>query len=174
MSRCQSRMKFSAIAARFRAIYANWLLSEVSPGDLHPGNLLVDPWRHSFTIIDYSSVWCPDLSGRPTNEIGIPSYQHPERLRSGYWGRNQAAFAARVIHLSLLLLAANPTLWRDFHIEGENLLFTGPSDFESRDTAIWKRISDIECSRIRFFAEDLWNACEKNVSQIPAELPLND
>src|SRR5690606_30721731 len=134
---------------------ANWLQSEVSPGDLHPGNLLVDPWRHSFTIVDYSSVWCPALATQPSNEVGMPSFQHPIRLRSGYWGRNQAAFAARVIHLSLLLLAANPTLWREFHIQGENLLFTGPSDFESRGTAIWKRISEIECSRIRFFAEDL-------------------
>src|SRR5690606_7363358 len=125
---------------RFRASYANWVASDVSPGDLHSGNLLVDPWSHSVTIIDYTSVWCPSLSGRPTIEIGVPSFQHPGRVRSGYWGRNQAGFAARVIYLSLLLIAANPTLWRDFHIEGENLLFTGPSDFESRDTAIWKRI----------------------------------
>ncbi len=106
--------------------------ARMAHGDLQHGNVLLDD-SDRFRFIDLDGVWVPAIASHPPSEFGQPNYQHPDRTSGDVWGEHIDWFSALVIYVSLIALAADPSLWRFHH--GDNLIFRD-TDFRG-DASIW-------------------------------------
>lgn len=166
-------LRLHQLACRFRSAHFQLGLRQIAHGDLHPWNVAVTGNSPEIIWLDYYPIYVPALHSNPPPDLGLESFQHPERFRARYWGPNIDAFPARVIYLSLLVLAQAPELWGRFHLPGENLIF-GAHDFASPGkTELWREVLSLRDRQLEFVARDLLRACETPISQIPLRLPLN-
>ena len=107
------------ITRQFLQLAESLRRANIAHGDLQHGNLLVV--NHQLRLLDYDGMFVPTLSGRPSNELGQPNYQHPMRSSRDY-GPYLDNFSVWVITLSLLGLALDPDLRYGFAGGGEALL----------------------------------------------------
>jgi hypothetical protein len=103
--------------------------------------------------------------------VGHFNYQHPERIRSGYYQENADAFSALVIYLSLLALKTDPELWNTPrntpHHSGENLIFSA-NDFKNPGlTLLWNRLNKSPDAEVQRLTAVLENFCRQPVSAVP-------
>lgn len=99
----------------------------VAHGDLQHGNVLVtltESGMPRLRLVDYDTVFVPDLVGRPLVTAGLPGYTHPNYLagQKRTYGREMDTFSGLVILLSLWALAHDPSLHGRF--SHENLLLS--------------------------------------------------
>jgi pimeloyl-ACP methyl ester carboxylesterase len=99
----------------------------IGHGDLQHGNVLLVPGSQASSmalkLIDYDGLWVPELAGRPSGEVGHPSYQHPQRLREGGYGPEVDRFSVLAIYTALRALTiSGKDLWKKYD-SGENILF---------------------------------------------------
>lgn len=102
--------------------------------DLQHGNVLLVPDNEASALavklIDYDGMWVPALAKVPSGEIGHPSYQHPQRRRTGVYNAEVDRFPLLAIHVALrALIAGGKQLWERYDT-GDNLLFR-QTDFEA-------------------------------------------
>lgn len=119
-----------AAASRWRRLADDLTAARVAHGDLQHGNVLVQP-NGTMRLIDFDSLWLPELADLRPHEVGHPNFQHPDRIEQGTWGPSVDWFSALAVHTALIALADNRDLWSAF-TDGENLVFSardyaGPS-----------------------------------------------
>lgn len=152
------------LAAQWRGVVAGLRGAHTAHGDLQHGNILVD--NHSqIRLVDYDGFFIPALHANPPGEVGHPSYQHPERIRHGYYAENADAFSALVIYLSLLALRTDPSLWT-FHT-GENLLFKADDFAQPGRTPLWSRFQASGDAEVRRLTAALEASCREPVTAVP-------
>ena len=122
----QLRTLAASILGTAQSLEANAL----AHNDLQHANIIVQN-NGAIKLVDYDAFYLPQYQGRPTPEAGHPNYQHPRKSLSHFSPRSDR-FPALVILLSLLALAADPSLWK-FHNQ-DNLIFTR-QDFLSPQTS---------------------------------------
>jgi hypothetical protein len=105
--------------------------ASIAHGDLQHGNVLVV--HGQLRLIDYDGMYVPALSGERSHELGHRNYQHPLRTESDF-GPYLDNFSAWVVYLSLIALAADPSLWEQFGGGDECLLFRR-EDFEEPEVS---------------------------------------
>jgi hypothetical protein len=105
--------------------------ASIAHGDLQHGNVLVVD--EQLRLIDYDGMYVPELSGEGSHEVGHRNYQHPLRKESDF-GPYLDNFSAWVVFVSLIALAADPGLWRQFGGGDESLLFRR-RDFEKPEAS---------------------------------------
>lgn len=104
------------LAAQWVQLIAKLGDAGVAHGDLQHGNVIVTPG--GLRLVDLDGMFVPALRGAGApDEVGHRHYQHPRRTVADFDERLDR-FASLVIHASLLALAAEPSLWDDFHDEG--------------------------------------------------------
>lgn len=103
--------------------------ANIAHGDLQHGNVLVV--GGDYRLIDYDGMYVPALNGYASNEVGLPSYQHPRRTAFDF-GPGLDNFSAWVIYVSLVALSVDPQLWRKFQAGDDCLLFR-KEDFDKPD-----------------------------------------
>lgn len=108
-----------ALAHQFFATMGELARHNVAHGDLQPSNILVTP--QGLRLLDYDTTFAPGLETLGAAEPGHPDLQHPRRARLDF-GPTIDHFSAWSIHVSLLALSLDPTLWAKFGAEGR-LLF---------------------------------------------------
>ena len=122
------------IAENFKTMVADLHANHFSHGDLQHGNIMVKP-DHSLVLVDYDSMYVPELKGMPDEIKGLVGYQHEARWRNKVVSEKADYFSELVIYLSLKALAKTPSLWKDLNMEDtETLLFSG-DDIKSRGTS---------------------------------------
>ena len=125
-------------AAEFQKMVETLHTHRISHGDLQDGNILLkrNGADVEIKLIDYDSLFVPALRGQPDNIVGLPEYQHPQRMAGGGSASEKVDyFSELVIYLSLLSLAEKPDLWSQFGDRTERgLLFTA-GDFKNPDQA---------------------------------------
>lgn len=152
------------LAARFRGVVAGFSGSHMAHGDLQHGNILVDG-QGQIKLVDYDGFFIPALRGHPSGEVGHTSYQHPERIRKGYYEENADAFSSLVIYLSLLALRVDSGLWTSPH--GDNLIFEH-DDFKAPGrTSVWGRLERSPDAKVRHLTAELERFCREPVSAMP-------
>lgn len=152
------------LAAQWRGLVAGLQGARMAHGDLQHGNVLVDRsgWMR---LVDYDAMFIPALSGEMSPELGHPNYQHPHRS-AGHYDRGIDNFAAVVIYLSFLALAADPTLWRDFH-NGDNLILTKADYTEPRRSRCLDRLRANSDPAVRQLATRLEQFCSDSIARSP-------
>jgi hypothetical protein len=119
---------FADLAGKFATMVADLEAAGIAHGDLQHGNLLVTP-HNELKLIDYDGMYVPALQGLPAVELGQPNYQHPRRGNADY-GPWLDRFSARLVHVSLLALAADPGLWAQLHKPGGEYLLLHRYDLD--------------------------------------------
>jgi serine/threonine protein kinase len=122
------------IAKNFKTMVADLHNNHLSHGDLQHGNIMVKP-DHSLVLVDYDSMYVPDLKGMPDEIKGLVGYQHEGRWKNKEVSEKADYFSELVIYISLKALAKMPSLWKDLKMEDtETLLFSG-EDIQSHGSS---------------------------------------
>ncbi len=122
------------IAKNFMRMVADLHAHHFSHGDLQHGNIMVRP-DHSLVLVDYDSMFVPELEGMPDEIKGLAGYQHEARWKNKWVSEKADYFSELVIYISLKALVKMPSLWNELKIEDtETLLFSG-EDIQSHGTS---------------------------------------
>jgi uncharacterized membrane protein len=130
----------------------------VAHGDLQHRNILVTPQR-KMRVVDYDGMFVPPIRAvsKAAPELGHPNFQHPRRTPGDYDAETDN-FSALVIYLSLWALAEQPGLWKEFHVENQNLIFLN-KDFIQQNSTLMDRLVSTASPGVRKLTEILWTAC---------------
>lgn len=131
------------LAKRFVKMVSDLHDNDISHGDLQHGNILVRP-DGNLMLVDYDSMYVPQLKGHAAEIAGLRGYQHPDRDRMKTLSPKMDYFSELVIYTSLRAIASQPSLWNELKIgDSETLVFSG-EDLDSRGKApIFGRLSGI-------------------------------
>jgi Flp pilus assembly protein TadD len=136
----------------------------VAHGDLQHGNVLVTP-SSQIKLVDYDGMFVLPLKGEKSPELGHPNYAHPKRTPNNY-DETLDNFPALVIYLSLVALANEPGLWRQFYT-GENLILSAPDYKNPRQSAVMQRLKNSRDPYVKYLADCLERYCQGLLSQVP-------
>ena len=132
----QDAICLETAAVEFQKMVAALHAHQISHGDLQDGNILLkrNGADVEIKLIDYDSVFVPALRGHPDTIVGVPAYQHPQRIARGVGAAEKMDyFSELVIYLSLLSLAEKPDLWSQFGAPTERRLLFIAEDFKNPD-----------------------------------------
>ena len=132
-----------AFSQSFVSMFSAMQQVSIAHGDLRHGNILVV--NGAPKLVDYDGMYVPALSGRVSNEIGQPNYQHPNRTASDF-GPYLDNFSGWVIQLSLVALSIDPKLWQTFK-GGDDCLLFRKRDFEAPNQSVLLRALESERSQ---------------------------
>ncbi|WP_165157534.1 protein kinase family protein [Parabacteroides sp. ZJ-118] len=122
------------IAENFKRMVADLHANHLSHGDLQHGNIMVKS-DCSLILVDYDSMYVPNLKGMPDEIKGLVGYQHESRWKNKNVSEKADYFSELVIYTSLKALAKMPSLWADLNMEDtDTLLFSG-EDIQSHGTS---------------------------------------
>ncbi|MFF7264609.1 hypothetical protein ACFZCL_30630 [Streptomyces sp. NPDC008159] len=123
-----------ALADRFLAMVGDLEDHGIAHGDLQHGNILVAD-DSTLRLVDYDGMYVPALKGEAATENGHRNYQSPQRGAADF-GPAMDRFSAWLIHLSLLAVATDSSLWTQLHdSQGEYLILSEP-DFKDPTTSL--------------------------------------
>ncbi len=141
-----NRNALLALAGRWFEMVQALRESSIAHGDLQHGNVLVV--NGELRLVDYDGMFVPSLTGKSSHELGQRNYQHPQRTESDY-GPDLDNFASWVVYISLVALAVQPQLWRQFRGGDECLLFRR-ADFENPESsAILRALENSQDDNLR-------------------------
>ena len=131
------------IAENFKKMVADLHTNHFSHGDLQHGNIMIKS-DHSLVLVDYDSMYVPELKGMPDEIKGLVGYQHEARWKNKLVSEKADYFSELVIYLSLKALAKIPSLWNDLNMEDtETLLFSGFLNFSEIEDERFLRSSSL-------------------------------
>lgn len=139
--------------------------------DLQHGNILVGSGHQAASVgvrlIDYDGMFVPALAALPSNEVGHPSYQHPQRSRDRLYRMEIDRFSHLVIYTALSALkVGGQALWKRFN-NGDNLLFR-PQDLAAPDRSeLFAELYRLNDPEVRKLAGTLALAAREPVTQTP-------
>lgn len=128
--------KLEDLARNFVKMITTLHEHKISHGDLQHGNILIDSNDNLF-LIDYDSVYVPELQGEADIIKGLKGYQHPNRSANLLANEKVDYFSELIIYLSILSIAECPSLVEKYQVEDSEQLLFSLEDFK-----------DIENSRI--------------------------
>lgn len=122
------------IAENFRKMVKDLHSCHFSHGDLQHGNIMVKH-DYSLVLVDYDSMYVPDLKGMSDEIKGLAGYQHEARWNNKNVSEKADYFSELIIYTSLKALTKMPSLWKDLNMEDtDTLLFSG-EDIQSHGTS---------------------------------------
>lgn len=106
----------------------------ISHGDLQHGNILVDHNDNLF-LIDYDSVYVPELQGEADIIKGLKGYQHPKRGDNLLANEKIDYFSELIIYLSILAIAEKSSLVEKYQVEDSEQLLFSFEDFKDLENS---------------------------------------
>lgn len=139
------RHALEAAADEFLAMARTLHARRIAHGDLQNDNIKVrmDGSRPRFVLIDYDTMFVPDLDGTPVSNVGVPAFQHPKRMPVATAEADY--FAELVIYLTLIAIAEEPQLWEECRMafREEELIFGGEDFISDVPTVRFKRLRSL-------------------------------
>ncbi len=123
--------------------------------------------------MDLDGLWIPPLKDDPAEEYGHAHFQHPERVKSRYWGRRMDGFSALVVEVSVLALAIEPDLWDRYNDGGNNLILLS-EDFADHDRPIWADLEALDDPVLAVQLPKLKAACLAPCDELVGPLEMLD
>lgn len=108
--------------------------NSISHGDLQHGNIMVKT-NGDIVLVDYDSMYVPELEGWSDEIRGLQGYQHPARWKAKKLSPKADYFSELVIYTSILALAERPSFWQELDMENTDTLLFSADDIASPDTA---------------------------------------
>ena len=174
---------FKVVATEFQKMVAILHQHQISHGDLQDGNILIkqNGANIELKLIDYDSLFVPTLQGQSEQIVGLPEYQHPQRIAGGGKASEKVDhFSELVIYLSFLSLSERRDLWAQFGDKNRvdiGLLFS-KKDFENpNQSGIFQALEKLSPD-VQQLAATLKDFCAKTsidqLERLEAILPKPD
>lgn len=110
-------------------------------GDLQHGNILITP-EGNIRLVDYDSMYCPEINNMLDYIHGLIDYQHPNRKENKYASEKLDYFSELIIYTSILALAEKPDLFEKYKVKDtESLLFSANDYKNIKESSIYRDIS---------------------------------
>ena len=157
------KQQISNLADKFLEMVKTLHGMGISHGDLQHGNIMVDE-NLNLILVDYDSVFVPTFAGEIQVTSGMAAYQHPIRKNGLYEATaKDDYFSERVIYLSLLALAENPSIWEslkdDEGEKDEHSLLLTENDIENfTQCALYSTFKKLHNPRIDTLCDDIADA----------------
>ncbi|NCR59630.1 MAG: protein kinase family protein [Microcystis aeruginosa LL13-06] len=133
--------------------------NNISHGDLQHDNIRVRK-NGDLCLIDYDTLYVPQLSNATDNINGLPGYQHPNRNKLSKLSPKADYFSEMVIYLSLLVLSEYPEYWQQIQPE-ERLLFSEKDLIKPNSSKIFKELKNLS-PEIVYFTQELEKFCQQS------------
>jgi regulation of enolase protein 1 (concanavalin A-like superfamily) len=145
--------------------------AKLAHGDLQHGNVMFVPGSNANSLavklIDYDGMCVPSLAGKNSGEVGHPAYQHPERLRTGFYGQEVDRFSLLSIATALRCLAVGGrSLWQRYD-NGDNLLFRQADLQSPAESPLFQELLAIGDSQAQRLVTELYRACQGPLAAVP-------
>ena len=145
--------------------------SKISHGDLQHGNIMLatnpDDNACYMLLVDYDSIWTPELGDMPDTTAGLRGYQHPLRNRFPNLKEKADYFSELVIYLSLLAIAENPMLWLRVQDTGR-LVFDFDDFTDTQISGVFAALRKSQSEEIRRLTDWLEMYCEQtDLTRLP-------
>lgn len=135
--------KLKNLAIKFVKMITALHKYHVSHGDLQHGNILIDSNDEIF-LIDYDSVYVPELDGECDIIKGLKGYQHPKRGENKRANEKVDYFSELIIYLSIVAIAEKPEFVEKYHIEdSEQLLFTNDDFLDIGHSQVYEDLMEL-------------------------------
>jgi hypothetical protein len=153
------------LAAAWAQMLSDLRQAKIAHGDLQHGNVLVVQGK--LRLVDYDGMYVPALEGSRGIELGHRNYQHPQRTELDF-GDYIDNFSAWLIYVSLVALAAQPTLWGQLKGGDECLLFR-KADFDAPErSAAFRLLKAQPDAQVRALADRMEYFLWLPPDQVPA------
>lgn len=130
--------KIKNLASNFVKMINTLHEHHISHGDLQHGNILIDS-KDEIYLIDYDSVYVPELDGEADIIKGLKGYQHPKRGENKKANEKVDYFSELIIYLSIVAIAEQPELVEKYQVEdSEQLLFTNDDFLDIEKSQIYR------------------------------------
>jgi hypothetical protein len=110
-------------------------------------------------------MYCPAFGKGRSPELGHANFQHPRRLPEHY-DDSIDNFSAIVIYMSLLALAEEPGLWKDFYTV-DNLLLTSGDYKNPQNSKVLARLDASKNPVVKQLAGLIRSSCMRSISDVP-------
>ena len=149
------------LAASFLEMVQVLHRNRISHGDLQHGNILVRI-DGSIILVDYDSIYIPELAGQKEEIKGLPGYQHPARSSNVFITPFADYFSELVIYLSILALVRMPELWTELNMEDSEEMVFSAKDYASKGSSpVFKRLLHCSDATIKSLTKVLIDYCTK-------------
>jgi hypothetical protein len=142
----------------------------IAHADLQHGNVLLvprgDQGQLSLKLIDYDGMYVPGLAGKNSDEVGLPGYQHPQRMREGIYNAEVDRFSHLVIYSAVRCLTLEKGLWPSYDT-GENLLFCQKDFDEPGESKLFRELWGLRHPEIRGLTGRLLLATQAPLERVP-------
>ena len=130
------------LAENFKRMVQDLHQYKFSHGDLQHGNILVRE-DGTLVLVDYDSMYVPQLEGYTDDIKGLTGYQHPGRCNHTELSAKSDYFSELVIYTSIIALAYYPELWYELQMKDTETLIYSADDIKSNGTSsIFKLLSN--------------------------------
>jgi hypothetical protein len=155
----------ATVARRFASLVADLAEDGLAHGDLHQGNILVDP-STELRLIDYGGMYVPGLEPLGVPEKGHRDFQSPDR--EGQFGPDVDRFSAWVIYGSLLALTIDPGLWFRLRAGRPGQLLFNHADFcDPAGSPALRVLRETGKGTLQVLAETLQSVWDGDLAQVP-------
>ncbi len=152
---------------------------QIAHGDLSGVNVMVQA-DGKMLLIDYDSVYIPELANYPQVLLGQEDFQHPQMAQRGF-DQYMDNFSALVIYTALMALIVQPELWNNYakidstgKLLDVNILFK-QQDFQAPEhSPLFVEIEHIQDWPLQTAVQALKRACLQSVDEVRFPLALID
>jgi predicted Ser/Thr protein kinase len=143
----------------------------ISHGDLQHGNILVTN-NGDLKLIDYDSLYIPELKGETEVVTGLKGYQHPARFKNKYATEKADFFSELIIYLSIIALSEDFSLWDKYKIKDTEVLLFEHNDFlDFKNSQIYNDLSQLSPKIVAFVKVLEFYLAKKSIDELE---PFND
>lgn len=156
--------KLKALAAQWRTLVNDMRKHHLAHGDYQHGNIMVTT-KDELRLVDYDGMYCPAFGKGRSPELGHANFQHPRRLAEHY-DDSIDNFSAIVIYMSLLALADEPELWKEFYTV-DNLLLTSGDYKNPQNSKVLARLDASKNPVVKQLAGLIRSSCMRSLQDVP-------
>jgi hypothetical protein len=156
--------KLKSIAAQFRKLVADMRQHKLAHGDYQHGNIMVTV-NDELRLVDYDGMYCPAFGKGRSPELGHANFQHPRRLAENY-DETLDNFSALVVYMSLLALADEPGLWKEFYTV-DNLLLTSADYKNPQNSKVLTRLMASKDPVVKQLAALVQGCAMRSIADVP-------
>ncbi len=164
LCRRDNRRALAALTRAWAKLCYDMLQRGIAHGDLKHDNVIITP-DSKLKLIDYDSMYLPELKGLPATLLGGINFQHPLRNAS-HFDETVDHFSILVMLLSLRALTFDPRLLETYD-NGENLIFSR-DDFQTpQSSQLIGQLLKSADYYVRDWTEQLIKSCESRAIRVP-------
>jgi hypothetical protein len=152
------------IAAKFIVMMKSLRENSLAHGDLQHGNVMVTT-NDELRLVDYDGMYTPAFKGK-SPELGHANFQHPRRTPD-YYCEDLDNFAALVIYMSFLAIAADPAYFKKFYT-GDNILLLSSDYRNPGSSASLKALKECKDPKVAQLASLIQRLCLVDIAKVPS------